>query len=116
MAFTPLDDESFPDAGCKHHPLWGTPQASCLTCPLPQCVEDGGGEERRAAQLSRDQQIVLRHRELCAAGHRNPTRQTAGEFGISRRSIARVLQHASDSEKSTDDGRTSGAHGGVASA
>jgi len=67
------------DDGCDIHP-------HCLTCPLPRCRYDEPGGLRGLLNAYRDRQIVeLRQRGI-------PVDELAQRFGLSRRSIFRVLE------------------------
>ncbi len=67
------------DDGCDIHP-------HCLTCPLPRCRYDEPGGLRGLLNAYRDRQIVeLRRRGV-------PVDELAQRFGLSRRSIFRVLE------------------------
>ena len=69
------------DTGCEVHP-------SCLSCPLVRCRFDEPGGVRRL--LSRD-----RDRALLAMQRRGrPINTIAEHFGISRRTVFRVLARA----------------------
>lgn len=67
------------DDGCDIHP-------HCLTCPLPRCRFDEPGGLRALINAYRDRQIVeLRQRGV-------PVEELAQRFGLSRRTIFRVLE------------------------
>ena len=68
----------YADTGCDMHP-------SCLTCPLVRCRYDEPGGARRLFSESRDRQIVAMRRSGEAIN------QIAGRFGVSRRTVFRVL-------------------------
>ena len=66
------------DDGCDvHH--------SCLSCPLPRCRYEEPGGLRALLNETRDQQIL----ELRAEGV--PVGELADRFGVSRRTVFRVL-------------------------
>lgn len=65
-----------PDTGCAAHP-------SCLSCPLPACLEDLPG--RHPATVLRDLELLEDH----AAGVRPPA--LADKYGISLRQVFRIL-------------------------
>jgi hypothetical protein len=70
------------DEGCELSP-------SCLHCPLPFCRYDHPGGLRHIRNRGRDSEIVrLRYRE------RLPISALARRFGVSRRTIFRVLKRA----------------------
>ena len=58
---------------------------SCLTCPLPRCRYEEPGGLRALLNETRDRQIV----QLRLTGV--PVEELAGRFGISRRTIFRVI-------------------------
>lgn len=67
------------DDGCDIHP-------HCLTCPLPRCRYDEPGGLRALLNAYRDRQIVeLRQRGVAVD-------ELAQRFGLSRRTIFRVLE------------------------
>ena len=58
---------------------------SCLTCPLPRCRYEEPGGLRALLNETRDRQIIqLRLKGI-------PVAELAGRFGISRRTIFRVI-------------------------
>jgi hypothetical protein len=66
------------DSGCEvHH--------SCLSCPLVRCRYDEPGGARRLLSEERDQTI------LSLRGEGRPVSLIAQRFGISRRTVFRVL-------------------------
>ncbi len=67
------------DDGCDVHPM-------CLTCPLPRCRYEEPGGLRALLNEYRDQQIV----DLRLQGV--PVDDLAGRFGVSRRTVFRVLE------------------------
>ncbi len=66
------------DNGCDVHP-------SCLTCPLSRCRYEEPGGLRALLNKTRDQQIVGQR----ATGV--PVAELAARFGVSRRTVFRVL-------------------------
>ncbi|MCH7809098.1 MAG: hypothetical protein IH863_00785 [Chloroflexi bacterium] len=66
------------DNGCDVHP-------SCLTCPLPRCRYEEPGGLRALLNKTRDAQIVAQR----ATGV--PVAELATRFGVSRRTVFRVL-------------------------
>ena len=66
------------DDGCDIHP-------NCLTCPLPRCRYDEPGGLRALVNAHRDREIV--ELRLSGAG----VGELAGRFGLSRRSVFRIL-------------------------
>ena len=68
------------DTGCDLY-------ASCLRCPLPQCRYEVNGGATAILRNGRDERI------LAAAGRRGTTvDDLARDFGLSRRTIFRVLE------------------------
>jgi len=68
----------YQDDGCEIHP-------QCLTCPLPRCRYDEPGGLNGMLTRMRDREIV----RLRMNGA--PVEQIADEFGVSRRTVFRVL-------------------------
>ena len=66
------------DNGCDVSP-------SCLTCPLPRCRYEEPGGLRALLNKTRDEQIVAQR----ATGV--PVAELATRFGVSRRTVFRVL-------------------------
>ena len=86
LAFRPLRDAlpehlEWRDDGCEVSP-------HCLECPLPRCRYDEPGGLRGLLNESRNAE-VLRAR---AGGY--TVEEIATRFGISRRSVFRILRHA----------------------
>jgi hypothetical protein len=69
------------DTGCDLHP-------SCLACPLVRCRYDEPGGVRRLLSNQRDRTIVALQRQG------RPVNAIAQRFGISRRTVFRVLAKA----------------------
>jgi hypothetical protein len=67
------------DTGCQFAP-------SCVRCPLVRCRYDEPGGARKLLQGSRDETLRRRRRE-----DRVAIEALAAEFGLSRRSVFRVL-------------------------
>ncbi len=61
---------------------------SCLTCPLPRCRYEEPGGLRALLNETRDRQII----QLRLKGV--PVEELAGRFGISRRTVFRVIGSA----------------------
>ncbi len=76
----------YPDAGCEL-------AARCLTCPLPRCKYDEPGGARRLLLEARDRRIAALGRA------RVPAAEIARRFGLSRRSVFRVLQQAREANQ-----------------
>ena len=68
------------DTGCDVSP-------NCLQCPLARCKYDEPGGVRRLVTEARDREIVLLRRR-----HAAPISMLAGAYGLSRRSIFRILR------------------------
>jgi len=74
------EHSQYRDEGCDLSP-------SCLNCTLPLCRYDQPGGVRRLRTRARDEEIVrLRRRE------RLPIDALARRFGVSRRTIFRILE------------------------
>jgi DNA-binding CsgD family transcriptional regulator len=73
------DDINWRDVGCEF-------SASCLSCPLPKCVED----EPRGQQRLRMSARKKRMEELKQAG--KTVKEIAGIFGVSTRTVQRALE------------------------
>ncbi len=78
---------SYVDSGCEVHP-------SCLTCPLARCRYDEPGGLRAMLGAERDRRMVRAYRDE----HLKPG-EVARRFGVSRRTVFRVMQKARDSEE-----------------
>ena len=72
---------SYADTGCDIH-------ESCLTCPLPRCRYDEPGGARKLLSDERDRTILALRREG------RPISVIATRFGVSRRTVFRVLAHS----------------------
>ena len=72
---------SYADTGCDIH-------TSCLTCPLVRCRYDEPGGARRLLSDERDRTIIELRREG------RPISAIASRFGVSRRTVFRVLAHS----------------------
>jgi len=66
------------DDGCDVHP-------HCLTCPLARCRYDEPGGLRALVNAKRDREIVEMRLSGTGVG------ELAGRFGLSRRSVFRIL-------------------------
>lgn len=66
------------DDGCDVHPI-------CLTCPLPRCRYEEPGGLRAILNEYRDRQITSLRKRGASVD------ELAGQFGISRRTVFRVL-------------------------
>jgi AraC-like DNA-binding protein len=72
----------YPDTGCG---LW----ERCLTCPLPRCRYDEPGGARQIFLRERDSEIARLRR-----GDGVSIDELAQRFGVSRRTVFRVLRRA----------------------
>ena len=68
------------DEGCEVH-------ASCLGCPLPRCIYDQRGGQKRLLRENRNQEV----RRLFHRGGKG-VQDLAFAFRLSRRSIYRILR------------------------
>jgi len=69
---------AYMDGGCDLAP-------ECLRCPLDRCRYDAPGGARRIVRAPRDEALRRRRREG------TPIKALASEFGLSRRTVFRVL-------------------------
>jgi transposase-like protein len=67
------------DEGCHLYP-------SCLECPLPRCIYDEEPGLRRRYKRARDQEVLRLYRQG------RPAAELARRFGVSERSIYRILR------------------------
>ena len=75
------DEIDWKDSGCVLFP-------SCLSCPLPRCIEEVSRGRQRLRMSARARRMV----ELSAAG--KSTRDIARLFGVSTRTVQRSLAKA----------------------
>jgi hypothetical protein len=83
------------DTGCELSP-------SCLACTLDHCKDDDPPRPRRAGLAARDREIaLLRHR------HGVPISRLAGAYGVTPRTIFRILseQRAAQSREQRAESR-----------
>ena len=85
------DRMPFPDTGCELAP-------SCLHCPLPRCKHDEPGGARKLTMSARDREIVL-----LRTRYRAPIRMLAKTYGLSRRSVFRILAAGTAAARSASD-------------
>ena len=83
------------DDGCDIH-------TRCLTCPLPRCRYDEPGGLRAMLNAYRDEQVVALRRDGA------PVDQIAERYGLSRRTVFRILSGGSRQALSVEDGRGNG--------
>ena len=85
------ENAAYPDTGCDLF-------ASCLRCPLARCRYDSTpGGLRRLKTEARDREIALiRHR------YRTPISALAATYGLTRRSIFRILSEQRAAQPSPD--------------
>ena len=76
------ENTHYADTGCDLHP-------SCLSCPLVRCRYDEPGGARRLISNERDRRVVRLQRE-----EQLSVDLIAQRFGISRRTVFRVLARA----------------------
>ncbi len=76
------EQHQYRDEGCSVSP-------SCLHCPLPWCKYDDPAAYHRELRLSRDREVMQVKREQ---GKTVP--QLAQHFGLSERTIHRILERA----------------------
>ncbi len=75
------DEVDWKDRGCVLFP-------SCLSCPLPRCIEEVSRGRQRLRMSARARHMV----ELSAAG--KSTRDIARLFGVSARTVQRSLERS----------------------
>src|SRR3972149_3496440 len=75
------ENATYTDGGCDYHP-------ECLTCPLVVCRYQMPGGLRAILNAERDPQIVALHRDGV------PVDGIAERFGLSRRTVFRVLRQS----------------------
>jgi len=78
------DYADYRDTGCELAP-------SCLRCPFARCQYDVGGGVRRHMLDRRDREIALLRRR-----HHAPIDMLAGTYGVSRRTVFRILRRFED--------------------
>jgi hypothetical protein len=83
------------DEGCDLSP-------SCLNCPLPVCRYDHPGGVRSLRTLGRDEEIVRLRRS-----ERVPIDVLARRFGVSRRTVFRILKRGNGSKPFQSHDRSS---------
>ena len=76
------EQHQYRDEGCSVSP-------SCLRCPLPWCKYDDPAAYHRELRLSRDREVMQVKRD---EGKTVP--QLAQHFGLSERTIHRILERA----------------------
>lgn len=83
------DHTDYRDTGCEL-------SASCLACPLDRCKYDEPVSARRTGIERRDREIALIRRK-----HRAPIMALAGAYGISRRTVFRILREQGGGRRSS---------------
>jgi hypothetical protein len=73
------EEARYTDAGCEL-------SRTCLRCPLPKCQYDDPDSVRGWLIAARDREIALLHRR-----YRAPVEALADTYGISRRSVFRIV-------------------------
>jgi hypothetical protein len=79
-----VDSIDYRDTGCEL-------ARSCLACPLPRCQYDAPRSARMWLFAARDREIALLRRR-----HRVPVNTLARTYGLTRRTIFRILQEQRD--------------------
>lgn len=79
------------DRGCEVSP-------SCLACPLPVCRYEVPGGLAAILRQPRNAELLTRHRSGTGIDH------LCGEFGLSRRSVFRILAAARRAKKGKEAG------------
>ncbi|HYM15768.1 MAG TPA: hypothetical protein VEZ14_09420 [Dehalococcoidia bacterium] len=74
------EDTDYRDTGCDAAP-------SCLRCPLARCKYDEPPRPRPADAVARDREIALIRRRYGV-----PIKELARAYGLTRRSIFRILR------------------------
>jgi hypothetical protein len=74
---------AYQDGGCDLAP-------SCLRCPLERCRYDAPGGARRIVRVTRDEALRRRRSEGVTI------RALASEFGLTKRTVFRVLAREED--------------------
>jgi hypothetical protein len=74
----------YPDNGCEF-------ADSCLDCPFPECLYDEPGGKQRRLKTLRDEAVL---RLFSDQG--KTVRELALMFGVSRRTVQRILKRAKD--------------------
>jgi hypothetical protein len=87
-----VDGADFRDTGCEFAP-------SCLRCPFARCKEDDPAAFQRLDAARRDREIARLRRD-----HGAPIDMLARAYGLSRRSIFRVLREQGGGRGSTGRG------------
>ncbi|MBI4330430.1 MAG: helix-turn-helix domain-containing protein [Chloroflexi bacterium] len=73
-----VDLAEYRDEGCEVF-------ASCLSCPLPNCLEEDRGGKKRFLKQGRDEEILNHHERG------KSTAEIARLVGVSRRTVQRVI-------------------------
>ena len=76
------EQHQYRDEGCELY-------SSCLNCPLPSCRHDHPGGAKRRLRRLRDSEV----RRLRREGH--GVQELAQRFGVSRRTIHRIMRRMS---------------------
>ena len=80
------------DEGCEY-------AASCLNCPFQQCIYEEPGGKQHWLKVQRDRKIVR-----LSAREGRPVKELALLFGLSRRTVQRVLKNRSSVQLSSGKG------------
>jgi hypothetical protein len=81
------------DSGCEL-------SKSCLACPLSRCKYDASVGSRKLAVEPRDREIAYLRRR-----YRAPIAMLATNYGLTRRTIFRILREQRSADMEQDDGR-----------
>ena len=87
-----------PPEYCHYHDEGCEISGSCLDCPLPRCVYDQPRGRQRWLKKNRDRELV---RRFTIEG--KGVKELALEFGVSRRTVQRVLRNLNDGGMSEDE-------------
>jgi DNA-binding CsgD family transcriptional regulator len=71
--------------------------SSCLSCPLPRCVEEEPRGQQRLRLAARNKRMV----ELRQGG--KSVKEIAGLFGVSKRTVERALKNQKSKVKNQSD-------------
>jgi AraC-like DNA-binding protein len=80
------------DEGCEVADAFLGHKSSCLNCPFPHCIYDEPGGEQRWRKRLRNAQV------LKLAGEGMPVKELAVRFGVSRRTVQRILKGGEETD------------------
>lgn len=75
----PTELTEYRDEGCEAH-------SSCLSCPLPKCLEEQPAARRKWLKSARDGQVLARWKKC------KSTAETARAMGLSQRTVQRIVK------------------------